>query len=58
MARTGNGIDGRGGNAGSDQGRVYAVAPDAPMLAGATNSSAFQAGLKLPILAGMPISFG
>ncbi len=40
-------------------GRVYAVAPDAPMLAGATNSSAFQAGLTLaPLLAGLPISFG
>lgn len=40
-------------------GRVYAVAPDAPMLAGAANSSAFQAGLTLaPLLAGIPISFG
>jgi MFS transporter, DHA1 family, chloramphenicol resistance protein len=40
-------------------GRVYAVAPDAPMLAGAANSSAFQAGLTLaPVLAGLPISFG
>ena len=40
-------------------GRVYAVAPDAPMLAGATNSSAFQCGLTLaPLIAGLPISFG
>ncbi|WP_058875867.1 MFS transporter [Pseudomonas aeruginosa] len=40
-------------------GRVYLVAPDAPMLAGAVNSSAFQAGLTLaPLLAGVPISFG
>ncbi len=40
-------------------GRVYAVAPDAPMLAGATNSSAFQAGLTLaPLLAGLPINLG
>ena len=40
-------------------GRVYVVAPDAPMLAGAMNSSAFQAGLTLaPLLAGLPISFG
>jgi len=40
-------------------GRVYAVAPDAPMLAGATNSSAFQGGLTLaPLLAGIPISLG
>ncbi|WP_075255829.1 MFS transporter [Herbaspirillum camelliae] len=40
-------------------GRVYAVAPDAPMLAGAANSSAFQAGLTLaPLLAGIPISLG
>ncbi|PJC95311.1 MFS transporter [Janthinobacterium sp. BJB1] len=40
-------------------GRVYAIAPDAPMLAGATNTSAFQAGLTLaPLLAGLPISFG
>lgn len=39
--------------------RVYTIAPDAPMLAGATNSSAFQAGLMLsPLLAGLPISFG
>lgn len=39
--------------------QVYAAAPDAPMLAGATNSSAFQAGLMLaPLLAGLPISFG
>lgn len=38
---------------------VYAVAPDAPMLAGATNSSAFQAGLTLaPLLAGLPMSAG
>ncbi len=40
-------------------GRVYALAPDAPMLAGAANSSAFQAGLTLaPLLAGLPISAG
>lgn len=40
-------------------GRVYAVASDAPMLAGATNSSAFQAGLTLaPLLAGLPVSLG
>lgn len=40
-------------------GRVYAIAPDAPMLAGATNSSAFQAGLTLaPLLAGLPLGFG
>ncbi len=40
-------------------GRVYALAPDAPMLAGATNASAFQAGLTLaPLLAGIPISLG
>ena len=39
--------------------RVYNLAPDAPMLAGATNSSAFQAGLTLaPLLAGIPISLG
>lgn len=39
--------------------RVYMIAPDAPMLAGATNSSAFQAGLTFaPLLAGLPISFG
>lgn len=39
--------------------RVYAVAPDAPMLAGATNASAFQGGLTLaPLLAGIPLSFG
>jgi len=39
--------------------RVYMIAPDAPMLAGATNSSAFQAGLTFaPILAGLPISLG
>lgn len=40
-------------------GRVYVLAPDAPTLAGATNSSAFQLGLTLaPLLAGLPISFG
>jgi DHA1 family chloramphenicol resistance protein-like MFS transporter len=40
-------------------GRVYVIAPDAPTLAGATNSSAFQLGLTLaPLLAGLPISFG
>lgn len=40
-------------------GRVYEIAGDAPMLAGATNSSAFQGGLTLaPLLAGMPISLG
>ena len=40
-------------------GRVYTLAPDAPMLAGATNSSAFQAGLTLaPLLAGLPLSLG
>lgn len=40
-------------------GRVYVIAPDAPMLAGATNSSAFQAGLAIaPLLAGLPISLG
>ncbi len=40
-------------------GRVYVLAPDAPMLAGATNASAFQAGLTLaPLLAGIPISLG
>jgi DHA1 family chloramphenicol resistance protein-like MFS transporter len=39
--------------------RVYHLAADAPMLAGATNSSAFQAGLTLaPLLAGIPISLG
>lgn len=39
--------------------RIYALAPDAPMLAGATNSSAFQAGLTLaPLLAGLPLTFG
>lgn len=39
--------------------RVYAIAPDAPMLAGATNSSAFQGGLMCaPLLAGLPISLG
>ena len=39
--------------------RVYAIAPDAQMLAGATNSSAFQAGLTIaPLLAGLPISLG
>jgi len=40
-------------------GRVYVIAPDAPTLAGATNSSAFQLGLTLaPLLAGLPISHG
>lgn len=40
-------------------GRVYVIASDAPMLAGATNSSAFQAGLTLaPLLAGLPVSLG
>ena len=40
-------------------GRVYVIAPDAPMLAGATNSSAFQAGLTIaPLLAGLPIAWG
>ncbi|MET3794087.1 MFS transporter [Aquamicrobium terrae] len=40
-------------------GRVYVIAPDAPVLAGATNSSAFQLGLTLaPLLAGLPISHG
>jgi DHA1 family chloramphenicol resistance protein-like MFS transporter len=40
-------------------GRVYVIAPDAPTLAGAANSSAFQLGLTLaPILAGVPISLG
>ncbi len=40
-------------------GRVYVLAPDASMLAGATNASAFQAGLTLaPLLAGIPISLG
>lgn len=39
--------------------RVYFVAPDAPMLAGAMNTSAFQAGLTLaPLLTGLPISLG
>lgn len=39
--------------------RVYTIASDAPMLAGATNSSAFQAGLTLaPVMAGLPISLG
>ena len=39
--------------------RVYVIAPDAPMLSGATNSSAFQAGLTLaPLLAGLPIGLG
>lgn len=39
--------------------RVYALASDAPMLAGASNSSAFQAGLtSAPLLAGLPLSFG
>ena len=40
-------------------GRVYAIAPDAPTLAGATNSSAFQVGLTVaPIAAGLPIAAG
>lgn len=40
-------------------GRVYVIAPDAPTLAGATNSSAFQLGLTAaPLLAGLPISYG
>lgn len=40
-------------------GRVYIIAPDAPTLAGATNSSAFQLGLTVaPLLAGLPISYG
>lgn len=40
-------------------GRVYVIAPDAPVLAGATNTSAFQLGLTLaPLLAGLPISHG
>lgn len=40
-------------------GRVYVLAPDASMLAGATKASAFQAGLTLaPLLAGIPISLG
>lgn len=40
-------------------GRVYVIAPDAPILAGATNSSAFQLGLTLaPIAAGLPIAGG
>lgn len=40
-------------------GRVYVLAPDAPMLVGAMNSSAFQVGLTVaPLLAGLPISLG
>ncbi|ESY68935.1 chemotaxis protein [Mesorhizobium sp. LNHC232B00] len=40
-------------------GRVYMIAPDAPTLVGATNSSAFQFGLTLaPLLAGMAIGAG
>jgi len=40
-------------------GRVYVLAPEAPTLAGATNSSAFQFGLTLaPIAAGLPIVAG
>ncbi len=40
-------------------GRVYSIAPDAPTLAGATNSSAFQLGLTIaPIAAGLPIAAG
>lgn len=40
-------------------GRVYTIAPDAPTLAGATNSSAFQLGLTLaPLAAGLPIAAG
>lgn len=40
-------------------GRVYIIAPDAPTLAGATNSSAFQLGLTVaPVLGGLPISYG
>ncbi len=39
--------------------RVYVIAPDAPTLAGATNTSAFQLGLTFaPLLAGLPISHG
>lgn len=39
--------------------RVYTIAPDAPTLVGATNSSAFQLGLTLsPLLAGLAISGG
>ena len=40
-------------------GRVYAIAPDAPTLVGATNSSAFQLGLTFaPLAAGLVISEG
>ncbi|WP_266031521.1 Cmx/CmrA family chloramphenicol efflux MFS transporter [Brucella intermedia] len=40
-------------------GRVYIIAPDAPTLAGAINSSAFQLGLTVaPVLGGLPISYG
>ncbi|WP_253712317.1 MFS transporter [Bradyrhizobium sp. WD16] len=40
-------------------GRVYMIAPDAPTLVGATNSSAFQLGLTLaPLAAGLPIAAG
>ncbi len=39
--------------------RVYMIAPEAPTLVGATNSSAFQFGLTLaPLLAGLAISGG
>jgi len=39
--------------------RVYQIAPDAPLLAGATNSSAFQAGLTMaPLLGGVPLILG
>jgi DHA1 family chloramphenicol resistance protein-like MFS transporter len=40
-------------------GRVYVIAPEAPTLVGATNSSAFQLGLTLaPLAAGLPLSAG
>ncbi|OLP58961.1 chemotaxis protein [Xaviernesmea oryzae] len=40
-------------------GRVYVIAPDAPTLVGATNSSAFQLGLTLaPLLSGFAIAEG
>lgn len=40
-------------------GRVYVIAPEAPTLVGATNSSAFQLGLTLaPLVAGLPLSAG
>jgi DHA1 family chloramphenicol resistance protein-like MFS transporter len=39
--------------------RVYFIAPDAPTLAGATNSSAFQLGLTFaPLASGLPIAAG